>query len=294
MTRPKILLLGSGGQVGWELRDTLTPLGQVLAPQRQELDLTAPDGIIRKIREIKPSLIVNAAAHTAVDRAEAEPELAHRVNAEAPGILAEEAKRIGAFLVHYSTDYVFDGSATAPYREDDPTNPRSVYGRSKLLGERAIQEVGGAHLIFRTSWVYGWRGRNFLLTMLGLARKGGEIRVVADQFGAPTWSRMIAETTALALARWRERGAERQGVYHMTAGGIATWHEFARAILQAAPQSLQTREATPITTEEYPTPAERPRYSVLSNEKLERDFGLALPHWRDTFQRVLEWRTHPL
>lgn len=276
-----ILLLGRDGQVGWELQGTLASLGPVTALGRLELDLTDRDAIRRMVREVQPDVIVNAAAYTAVDRAEAEEDVAMAVNGTAPGILAEEARRVGALLVHYSTDYVFDGTKDSPYVEEDATNPLSAYGRSKLAGERAIKGVGGDHLIFRTSWVYGTRGRNFLLTMLRLASEREELRIVADQRGAPTWSRDIASATAVALG---QGGA--QGLYHLTAGGETSWHGFAEAIV-AGRSDPAVRRVVPITTPEYPTPAVRPAYSVLSNLKLQRELGITLPHWRESLERVL-------
>nr|WP_255210519.1 dTDP-4-dehydrorhamnose reductase [Methylogaea oryzae] len=221
-----ILLTGKDGQVGWELQRALAPLGKVVAVGRDALDLADADGIRRVVRDVAPRLIVNAAAYTAVDKAESEPELAMAINGIAPGILAEEARRLGAGLIHYSTDYVFDGAKQGEYAEDDTPNPVSVYGQTKLAGERAVSSSGAEHLIFRTSWVYGLRGRNFLLTMLRLARERAELRVVADQVGAPTWSRMIAEATAIVVARWYEHSAGDatprpksglSGIYHLAA-----------------------------------------------------------------------------
>jgi len=291
----KILLTGAGGQVGWELRRTLAPLGQVVAVDLEQLDLADPDAIRRMVREVQPTLIVNPAAYTAVDQAESEPELALAVNGVAPGIFAEEAKRLGAALVHYSTDYVFDGAKSTPYVEADMTNPLGVYGSTKLAGEQAIQASGTPHLIFRTSWVYGLRGKNFLLTMLRLARERGNLSVVADQFGAPTWSRMLAEATALALARW---DGEASGLYHLTCAGQTSWHGFAQTILQeyearqaekgwpqlrVAPQAIEA-----ITTDQYPTPAQRPANSVLDNGKFARGFGLGLPDWQDALALAMD------
>lgn len=284
--RPIILLTGGTGQVGWELARALAPLGRVVTPGRAALDLADEPSIRRTVRDTRPALIVNAAAHTAVDRAESEPALAHAINAEAPRVLAEEAARTGALVVHYSTDYVFDGSAGSPYLESAPPAPINTYGETKLAGERAMEHVGAPHLIFRTSWVYGRRGANFLRTMLRLAREREELRIVADQRGAPTWSRMIAEATALVLAQCRAAGgfalpADAGGIYHLTAGGETTWCDFARAILAADParQEHRCRAVVPIATEAYPTPARRPRYSVLDNARLERDFGVRLPGW---------------
>ena len=292
-TSPTFLLTGATGQLGWELRRTLAPLGPVIAPARAELDLAEPDGIRAALQHHHPSVIVNAAAYTAVDRAEAEAELAHAINAAAPVILAEEAARSGALLVHFSTDYVFDGAAERPYREADRPNPLNVYGRSKRAGERAIEEVGGTHLIFRTSWVYGMRGSNFLRSMLRLAREREEMRVVDDQIGAPTWSRMIAEATALVLAQIAGAGwelpSDAGGVYHLTAGGETNWYGFAQAILERDParEEQRCRTLRPIPTSEYPTPAARPRFSVLDNQRIAERFGIRLPHWRTQLELAM-------
>lgn len=286
-----ILLTGKDGQVGWELQRSLAPLGHVVAMGRASMDLANPDKIRSVIREIKPNLIVNAAAYTAVDKAESESDLAMTINGTAPGILAEEGKRLGAALIHYSTDYVFDGSKQGDYQEGDPTNPISVYGQTKLAGEHAIQAVGADHLILRTSWVYGLRGSNFLLTMLRLAREREELRVVSDQIGSPTWSRMIAEATALVVARWYDHHgtssrpkADLSGVYNLTAGDCTSWHKFAQEIvrLAAAREALAVKQVTPITTTEYPTPASRPANSHLAQEKLYQGFGIRLPNWLDS------------
>jgi dTDP-4-dehydrorhamnose reductase len=280
----RILIMGKNGQVGWELQRTLACLGEVIALDRQTMDLAKPESVKATIREIKPNLIVNAAAYTAVDKAESEPELAMAVNGIAPGIMAEEAKRLGALLVYYSTDYVFDGTKTSPYTEEDLPNPLNVYGRTKLVGEQAIQAVGGAHLIFRTSWVYGNRGKNFLLSVLRLASERDELRIVDDQVGAPTWSRIIAETTALALASClggmpnRVSESELSGVYHLTAGGKTSWFGFAKAILHRS-QLSTSRKLTPIPSSDYPLPAKRPANSVLSNSKLLQVFHLNNPDW---------------
>lgn len=288
-----ILLTGASGQVGFELLRTLAPLGKVTALNSQQLNLADPDAIRRVLNDIKPELIVNPAAYTAVDKAESESEQAFAVNAIAPGILAEEAKRLGARLIHFSTDYVFDGNKTGPYAETDVTNPVSVYGTSKLAGEQAIQAAGGQYLIFRTSWVYGVRGKNFLLTMLRLARERDSLRVVADQHGAPTWSRMIAETAALVIARWQDEA----GIYHLTNGGVTTWHGFACAILagyaqHAGNQGWPELKASPeaveaITTDQYPLPARRPMNSLLDNSKLAKDFGLTMPQWQESLEMAL-------
>lgn len=295
----KILLIGREGQVAWELRRTLACLGEVVALDRQSrplsVDLADPDSLRTAVREVRPDLIVNAAAYTAVDRAEEEQVLAYAINAVAPGVLAEQAKAIGAVLIHYSTDYVFPGDASTPYHEDDTTGPHGVYGRSKLAGETAIAQVGAPHVILRTAWVYGTRGRNFLLTMLRLMRERASISVVNDQIGAPTWSRLIAETTALLIAQAREGKrfvpGGREGVYHLTCGGQTSWHDFAQAIRDQAigtgllPETCARLE--PIPSHEYPTPARRPAYSVLGNDKLATHYGLRLPDWHEALNLCL-------
>jgi len=299
----KILVTGKDGQLGWELQRTVAPLGTVHAAGRLELNLRSPDAIRELLRSVRPDVVVNAAAYTDVNKAESDRDVANEVNGRAPGVMAEELKRYGGrLLVHYSTDYVFDGSLTRPYREDDPTNPVNAYGESKLLGEQAIQEVGGAYLIFRTEWVYATRGRNFLVTILRLAREGKPLRVVDDQVGAPTWSRMIAEATAAVLAQLGSEGPPK-GVYHITAAGQATWHQFAKAILaQCATQASTAKgrewceqglqRLAPISSAELLSPARRPAYSLLCNDKLAQTFGICLPDWRD--QLCLALSEHPL
>jgi dTDP-4-dehydrorhamnose reductase len=272
----RILLTGKNGQVGWELERTLGPLGEVIAFDHSGLDLAKPGEIVARVREVKPDVIVNPAAYTAVDKAESEPELAMAINGTAPGILAEEAKKLGALLVHYSTDYVFDGTKEEPYVETDAPNPLSAYGRSKLAGEQALAASGVDHLIFRTSWVYANRGKNFLLTILRLAREKPELRVVADQFGAPTWARDIATATTLVLARRAARADIPSGVYHLTAAGRTSWHGFAQKIVELS--GLAT-PVLPITTADYPTPAKRPTNSGLDNARLARTFGTVHPSW---------------
>jgi dTDP-4-dehydrorhamnose reductase len=292
----RILLTGKNGQVGWELQRTLCSLGEVFAYDRSELDLTSPRMIRNVVQEVRPEIIVNAAAYTAVDRAESEPALAMKINAEAAGLLALEGRSVGAVMAHYSTDYVFDGSKSGPYAEEDRPNPLNVYGRSKLAGEQAIREAGIPHFIFRTSWVYGSRGRNFLLTILRLARERSELKIVDDQVGAPTWSRLIAEATAQVLAQFsfpggRNRLLESSGTYHLTAGGQTSWCGFANAILAGAHDNLSTplltRRAEPIGSRDYPTPAGRPKNSVLSGHKLEQTFGIAMPDWSDCLEKCL-------
>lgn len=286
---PRIMLIGAAGQVGWELRRTLAPLGRVQALAKEQLDLSKPGQICEQVREIKPSLIVNAAAYTAVDKAEEEPELALAINGTAPGILAEEAKKVNAVLVHYSTDYVFDGKKDAPYAEQDEPNPLNVYGETKLAGDRAIEAAGVPHLILRTGWVYGLRRKNFLFTVLRLAREREELRIVDDQAGSPTWCRMIAEVTAQILAQGYSRIVEKQGMYNLTAVGQTSWYGFAKRILElVSEKDLQCKKVVPIQTSEYPTPARRPAYSLLSNKKLKKEFGITMPDWDQALQLVLE------
>ena len=280
----KILLTGTNGQVGYELARSLQSVGDVIALDRSGMDLADLGRVRDVIRDLKPALIVNPAAYTAVDKAEQEPELAMRINGEAPGVMAEEAARLGAAMIHYSTDYVFDGSKDGAYVEDDPVNPLSVYGRSKLAGEQAVQAAGIDHLILRTSWVYGTRGKNFLLTMRRLAQERDELRVVADQHGAPTWCRTIADTTANIVAQLscapsaRQAWHEASGIYHLTAQGQTTWHGFAQAIVASLPEASKP-VVTPIASHEYPLPAARPQNSVLSCERLKRRF-CRLPDWQ--------------
>ncbi|GJH35689.1 dTDP-4-dehydrorhamnose reductase [Paraburkholderia azotifigens] len=292
--QPTILVTGVNGQVGFELARTLQGLGRVVALDRAALDLADLAQIRSTMRELKPAVIVNPAAYTAVDKAETDVDVAMRLNAEAPGVFAEEAARVGALLVHYSTDYVFDGTKSAPYVEDDATNPQNVYGKSKLAGEQAIAESGCAHLILRTSWVYGVRGKNFLLTMLKLGAERPELRVVADQVGAPTWSNTIAVSTSHILAQglvvndldwWRERS----GVYHLTAAGETSWHGFAKAILEIE-MGEKAPNMVPIGTSDYPVPAKRPANSRMSHGKLTSTFGLALPDWQDALRLCMAER----
>ncbi len=307
----RILLTGKNGQVGAELVELLPHLGEVAAFGRHELDLLKPDQIRRAIRDVRPSIIVNAAAYTLVDQAETDKEQARIINADAPALMAEEAKKIGAALVHYSTDYVFDGSKNRPYDETDQPCPINVYGKTKLAGEEAIQAVGLPHLIFRTAWVYGIRGRNFLLTILRLATEREEMKVVRDQFGAPTWSHEIAKGTERVLLQLSQQGPDAistfSGVYHMTSAGKTSWFEFAKAILeeasQVAPgiswfkavtegQPLITSHVHGITTAECPTRARRPAYSVLSNVRLKQAFALELSDWSCQLRAVFaEGRT---
>jgi dTDP-4-dehydrorhamnose reductase len=281
-------------------------VGEVVALNRQELDLTKPSDILRTIRECAPEWIVNAAAYTGVDEAERNEAAARAVNEQAPGVIAEEARKIGAALIHYSTDYVFDGSKKSPYEETDTPNPLNVYGKTKLGGERAIQASGALHLIFRTEWVYSTRGRNFLLTILQLATQKKELRIVADQIGSPTTSREVAAATARIISQTTEGGgvhslAKSGGIYHMAAEGDASWYEFAKAILDESSAAAHTlpwvnaitkgmpflvERVIPITTSEYPTPASRPAYSVLSTTRLYQRFGVRLPQWRAELQTL--------
>ncbi|MGC2333041.1 MAG: dTDP-4-dehydrorhamnose reductase [Candidatus Acidiferrales bacterium] len=298
----KILLIGKNGQIGTELAALLPRLGQLVALDRQQLDLCKPNQIRASIGEVRPQIIVNAAAYTAVDKAETDEATARSINADAPAVIAEKAKNIGAALVHYSTDYVFDGSKNSPYDERYPPNPLSVYGKTKLAGEQAIRDSGVPHLIFRTAWVYATRGRNFVLTILRLASQREELRIVRDQIGAPTWCREIARATTSILGQFSELSeitrsfSQASGTYHMTAGGVASWYDFAQAILDEADKAppnlpwlaaamnghpLLAHRVVPITTVEYPTPARRPPYSVLSNALLTSTFRIQLPDWRE-------------
>jgi dTDP-4-dehydrorhamnose reductase len=302
----KILLVGRNGQVGRELNALLPPLGEVVAVGREQMDLTRPDEIRRLVRATRPNLIVNAAAYTAVDLAEKEESTARAINAEAPGVLAAEAKKIGAALVHYSTDYVFDGSKQTPYEEDDAPNPLNAYGRTKLAGETAVRESGASHLIFRTGWVYSSEGRNFPLTILKLATQNEELKIVSDQFGAPTSSREIARATIEVLDQIMDPRANHPskldvtGTYHMTASGETNWYEFAKAILVEASHArrdvswlaaatngrpLIAQRIVEIRSEDYPTAARRPAYSVLSNARLAETFDVRLPDWRAQLRR---------
>jgi dTDP-4-dehydrorhamnose reductase len=276
----KILLTGRNGQLGWELARTLAPLGELVACDRAMLDLAKPDQIAAAIRSVKPDIIVNAAAYTAVDRAESEPDIARAINAVASGVLAEEAKKLGALLVHYSTDYVFDGTKHGAYTEDDAPSPLNVYGRTKLEGECAIQAASCRHLILRTSWVYSPRGKNFPLTILRLAKERDELRVVDDQIGAPTSSDMIAGATAQILAK----NMTPEGLYHLTADGSVSWCGFARAIARRANLAVRV---TAVSSSEYPTPAQRPANSRLDCSQLQTAYGLHLERWEAGLGRIL-------
>ncbi len=287
--RPTILVTGANGQLGSELAVALAAHGEVVACDRAALDLADPSRIVSVVRELAPQLIVNAGAYTAVDRAEHERELAFAVNAQAPGILADEARRRGAVLIHYSTDYVFDGTARQPYDETAATGPQNVYGESKLEGERAIAASGAQALTFRTSWVYSLRGKNFLTTIQRLAVERDELRIVADQVGVPNWSRALAAATATLVGRGLAYLAGRTGLYHLSARGATTWYEFAQAIVG----NVEHPRVTPITTAEYPTPARRPAYGVLDTRNFADAFGFTLPHWREHLNICLQSPPEP-
>lgn len=282
----KILLIGKNGQIGWELERALSLHSHVTACSREQINLLEIDSSLSFIRHLKPDIIINAAAYTAVDKAEQETTAAMQINGIAPGILAEEAKRLGALLIHYSTDYVFDGSSQRPYRESDPINPLNVYGKSKASGEKAIEAAGGHYFIFRTSWVYGLRGQNFLLTMLRLAKERDTLKIVNDQIGAPTWSRLIAHATADVIRQCNDLTAVPSGIYHLTCSGTTSWHGFAEAIFKrSALASKPTIIGIP--SSEYPTPAKRPAYSVLSNEKIKSAFSIEMPSWEAALDLVV-------
>ncbi|HQR02568.1 MAG TPA: dTDP-4-dehydrorhamnose reductase [Rhodocyclaceae bacterium] len=292
MTR--ILLIGTNGQVGWELARSLLPLGEIVAADRMRCDLAQAGQAAALVAAVKPGIIVNAAAYTAVDQAENEPGLAMRINAEAPAELARAAHETGALLVHYSSDYVFDGKKKTPYLEEDRTAPSNVYGQSKLAGESAITSSGADYVIFRTSWVYSARGKNFLRTIMRLADDRESLRVVGDQIGAPTWARLIAETTAHALCKdidCRLNGNFTSALLHLSAAGSTSWHGFASAIIRQAQHKghmLKCREVSAITSAEYPLPAQRPANSRLSCNKLQQRYGLHLPDWEDCLSLVID------
>ncbi|MFC2589920.1 MAG: dTDP-4-dehydrorhamnose reductase [Ottowia sp.] len=291
----KILLLGKNGQVGWQLQRALAPLGEIVALERKDAggDLADPQGLAAAVRAAKPQVIVNAAAYTAVDKAESEPQLARLINTEAPAALAREAAASGALLVHYSTDYVFDGSGSAPWQESDATGPLNVYGATKLAGEQAIAASGCAHLTFRTSWVYAAHGDNFIKTMLRLAATRERLTVIDDQKGAPTGAELIADVTAHAISQTLQQPAK-AGLYHLTAAGEASWFDYAQYVLalarQARPQGVKTAAGgvQPIASSQYPAAARRPLNSRLDTRRLQAVFGLTLPHWQAGVARVLE------
>ena len=291
----KILLFGKGGQVGWELQRSFAPLGELVALEAdsQEMcgDFTNLEGIAQTIRAVAPDIIVNAAAHTAVDKAESEPELSRTINALAPGVLAREAKRSGAWLVHYSTDYVFDGSGDTPWLETDPTGPLSVYGKAKLEGEEAIRATGCQHLIFRTSWVYAARGGNFAKTMLKLAQERDSLKVINDQIGAPTGADLLADVTAHAIRTALQR-PDVSGLYNLVASGQTSWHGYASFIIDFARQAgveikVVSEAIQPVPTSAFPTAAKRPMNSRLDTSKLQNTFDLNLPHWQSGVTRML-------
>lgn len=291
----KLLLLGKKGQVGWELQRSLAPLGELVACGRQEVDLEKHQELRHCIRHHNPDIVINAAAYTAVDKAESEPDRALNINAKAVAILAEEVKRLNGWLVHYSTEYVFDGLKDGPYLETDETSPQTVYGRSKVEGEEAIQSIGCRHLSFRTSWVFAARGNNFAKTMLRLAKERKELTVVADQIGAPTSAELIADVTALCLYRTfqdTELGSNATGIYHLVAGGETSWNQYARCVISEAarhgiPLTVTPDRVLPILTSDYPTPAHRPANSRLSTQKLRDTFGVTLPDWQQGVARVV-------
>ncbi|WP_416740483.1 dTDP-4-dehydrorhamnose reductase [Pseudomonas sp. NFX71] len=284
----RILISGQHGQVSSELQKRLTVLGELVVPGRDQLDLAQPEQIRQQVRRVRPDLIINAAAYTAVDKAESEKAAAFSVNAEAPGILAEEAAALGIPLIHYSTDYVFDGSKTAPYNEADEPHPLGVYGKSKLAGEQAITAVKGKHLILRTSWVYSTHGRNFLLTMQRLLQEKPELRIVADQIGAPTWAGTIANSTLALIERWQAGETGAWGTYHLTAQGETSWFGFAQAIGEALrEQGKPCANLLPITTSDYPTPASRPLNSRLDCSRLQREWGVSQPDWQTALRECL-------
>jgi dTDP-4-dehydrorhamnose reductase len=287
----KLLLFGKDGQVGWELQRSLQPLGQLIALGLEVADFRQPEVLAKTVRELRPDVIVNAAAYTAVDKAESEPELARLINATAPALLAEEAKVLGAWLVHYSTDYVFDGSGTTPKAEDASTAPLNVYGQSKLEGERLIRASGCLHLIFRTSWIYAARGVNFAMTMLRLGCERERLAVVADQVGAPTGADLLADVTAHALRDARTR-PEVAGTYHVAAAGETSWHDYARFVIEWArahghPIKVAPQAVESVASDAYPTPARRPLNSRLDTGKLRATFGLEMPPWQTGVERML-------
>lgn len=287
----KILLFGKNGQVGWELQRSLAPLGELVALGSQDADFSRPDQLAATVLNLKPDVIVNAAAHTAVDKAESEPELARKLNATAPGVIASAAQQIGALMVHYSTDYVFDGSGTQPWKEGDATGPLSVYGHTKLEGEQLVAQNCAKHLIFRTSWVYAARGGNFAKTMLRLAKERSQLTVINDQFGAPTGAELLADATAHAIQATLHDPAK-AGLYHVVASGETSWHGYARFVLQMAQQAGVELKAGPgaveaVPTSAFPTPAKRPHNSRLDTTQFQSTFGLRLPHWQEGVARML-------
>ena len=288
----RIMLTGANGQVGWELSRSLLPLGEVIALTQSKCDLSQPESLPDIVKHIKPDVIVNAAAYTTVDKAEEEEELATIINGTSVGVLAEEAKKHNALFVHYSTDYVFDGTKPEPYTEDDTPNPINAYGRSKLAGEEAVRKAGGKHLIFRTSWVYAARGNNFAKTILRLAREQDDLKVIADQYGAPTSAELIADITALVLYRLNIIPAMREiaDTYHLTASGETSWYGFSKKLLKTAIKNdrsikIKPEQVIAISTAEYPQAVQRPQNSRLDTRKLAKSFDLYLPSWQDHIQR---------
>ncbi len=295
MTGKRVLLFGSNGQLGWTFRQHL-PAEQLIVLDRHAADLANPDAIRAAIRTHRPDIILNAAAYTAVDKAQSEPDLAHRINAVAPGVMAEEAQATGACLVHFSTDYVFAGEGTQPYKESDATGPLSVYGQTKLAGEHAVQQACARHLMFRTSWVVGEHGGNFMKTMLRLAAERDSLRVVADQFGVPTSAKLLVQYSLAAVSHCLQSEAEQQaapwGLYHLVPAGETTWHAYAQHVIglahaQGLSLKAKPEEVHPIRTEDYPLPAPRPKNSRLSTEKFERTFGMTLPPWQQSLPPVI-------
>jgi len=291
----KVLLLGKGGQVGWELQRSLAPLGELVALDFDSTDLHAdfsrPEQLAETVLKVRPDVVVNAAAHTAVDKAESEADFARTLNATAPGVVAEAAQQVGALMVHYSTDYVFDGSGSAPWQEDDATGPLSVYGRTKLEGEQLVARHCAKHLIFRTSWVYAARGGNFAKTMLRLAKERERLTVIDDQFGAPTGAELLADVTAHAI-RATLADPHKAGLYHLVAGGETSWHGYARFVIEQAQAAGVELKAGPeavdaVPTSAFPTPATRPHNSRLDTTRLQSTFGLTLPHWQAGVARML-------
>jgi len=290
----KLILVRRTGQLDWELQRTLAPLGEVHALGPDELDLSDLKALDGVMRSVKPQIVVNASAYTAVDRAEQEPDLAMRINAHAPGVMAETARALGAVLLHYATDYVFDGTKNTPYTEDDPVNPLNTYGQSKLGGEQAIGQVGGAHLILRTSWVYSLRGDGFVTKTLSWARRQETLRIVTDQVGSPTWARMLAEVSAALIARGlpvlQDYFLEKGGVYHLGGAGVVSRFEFARRVLQLDPRPEEqiVHALQPALMTEFPTPAHRPLFTPLDCSRFEQMFGVHLPGWDNTLELAMD------
>ncbi len=294
MSIKKILIFGKTGQLGWELERTLAPLGEIYAFGSRELDLTDLSALAHKIHDLRPQIIINASAYTAVDRAEVQPDLAMLLNAHAPGVMAEAARTLNAVFIHYSTDYVFDGKKTSPYSEDDLTAPLNVYGQSKLKGEQAISQVGGAYILLRTSWVYSLRGDGFVSKILSWARSQETMKIVTDQVGSPTWARMLAETTMAMIARGfpdvMEYFSAKSGLYHLGGSGGVSRFDFTRAILEfdPHPEEQKVKKLEPALTIDFPTPACRPLFTPLDCSRFERTFGLQLPDWKDVLRLAIK------